>query len=332
MAKKEDMIGQIDEDIKNGTFANVYLLYGEETYLVRQYRDKLKNALLPEGDTMNYSYFEGKDTSAEEIIDLAETMPFFSDRRLLLLENTGFFKNSNDKMAEYIKTVPEATVMVFAEKEVDRRNRLYKAVKASGKALEAIPPGEDVLIRWIGQRLKKENITMKRQALQLFLSKTDANMELIDKELEKLICYTSGRSSIEEEDVEEICASQVTNQIFQMIEALSMQKQKQALDLYYDLLALKEAPMRILFLIARQFRILWQIREMQKKHVDMKIMASKLGIPEFVVRKNISQASRFQTEHLKMYVKECVELEEAVKTGRLNDRMAVEIILCNLPA
>lgn len=332
MAKKEDMIGQIDEDIKNGTFANVYLLYGEETYLVRQYRDKLKNALLPEGDTMNYSYFEGKDTSAEEIIDLAETMPFFSDRRLLLLENTGFFKNSNDKMAEYIKTVPEATVMVFAEKEVDRRNRLYKAVKASGKALEAIPPGEDVLIRWIGQRLKKENITMKRQALQLFLSKTDANMELIDKELEKLICYTSGRSSIEAEDVEEICASQVTNQIFQMIEALSMQKQKQALDLYYDLLALKEAPMRILFLIARQFRILWQIREMQKKHVDMKTMASKLGIPEFVVRKNISQASRFQTEHLKTYVKECVELEEAVKTGRLNARMAVEIILCNLPA
>ncbi len=331
MAKKEDMIGQIDEDIKNGTFANVYLLYGEETYLVRQYRDKLKKALLPEDDTFNYSYFEGKDTAAEEVIDLAETMPFFSDRRLILLENTGFFKNANEKMAEYVKEVPEATVLVFAEKEVDRRGKLYKAVKAAGRALEALTPGEDVLIRWIGQKLKKENVTMKRQALQLFLAKTDADMERMDKELEKLICYTSGRSSIEAEDVEEICTSQVTNQIFQMIEALSMQKQKQALDLYYDLLALKEAPMRILFLIARQFRILWQIREMQKKHVDTKTMASKLGIPEFAVRKNISQASRFQTAHLKAYVKHCVELEEAVKPGRLTDRMAVEMVLCSLP-
>ena len=81
------------EDIKTQNFKQAYLLYGEEAYLKHQYKNKLKNALLPEDDTMNFSRFEGKGTEIPKVIDLAETMPFFADRRVILLENTGFFKN-----------------------------------------------------------------------------------------------------------------------------------------------------------------------------------------------------------------------------------------------
>lgn len=328
MAKKEDTLKQVEEDIKSGAFANVYLLYGTESYLIRQYRDKLKDALIPAGDTMNFSSFEGKDTDCGKLIDLAETMPFFAERRLILIENSGYFKNTPEKMPDYVKTLPPATVLLFVEQEVDRRGKMYKAVRETGRAVEVGPPGEAILVRWIGQRLKKEEKTMTRQALQLLLSKTGADMEIIDKELEKLLCYTYGRAQIGEQDVEEICVNQVENRIFQMIDALSMQKKKQALELYYDLLALKEAPMRILYLIARQFRILWQIREMQRKRISTREMASRLGIPEFAVRKNISQASKFQKADLKAAVASCVELEEAVKTGQLNDKIAVELVLC----
>lgn len=82
----------IDEDIKRGQFAQVYLLYGEEAYLKKQYKDKLKHAMVPEGDTMNFSAFEGKSINPKEIIDLAETLPFFADRRVILIENSGFFQ------------------------------------------------------------------------------------------------------------------------------------------------------------------------------------------------------------------------------------------------
>ena len=93
----------IDEDIKSGEFKNIYLLYGEEVYLKRQYKDKLIKSLTNEGDTMNFSSYEGKDINPKEIIDLAETMPFLAERRVILVENSGFFKNTCEELAEYAK-------------------------------------------------------------------------------------------------------------------------------------------------------------------------------------------------------------------------------------
>ena len=90
----------IDEDIKNGTFRQLYLLYGEEVYLKKQYKDKLVKAMTTEGDTMNFSAFEGKDTVTGQLIDLAETLPFFAERRVILVEDSGFFKSSNDLLSD----------------------------------------------------------------------------------------------------------------------------------------------------------------------------------------------------------------------------------------
>ena len=81
----------IDEDIKTGQFKQIYLLYGNEAYLKKQYKDKLKKAMADAEDTMNFSAFEGKDINVKEVIDLAETLPFFAERRVILIENSGFF-------------------------------------------------------------------------------------------------------------------------------------------------------------------------------------------------------------------------------------------------
>ena len=82
----------LNEDIKTGNFKPVYLLYGEEAYLKKQYRDRITKAIFPDGDTVNYAYYEGKGINPGELIDLAETMPFFAKRRLIVVENSGFLK------------------------------------------------------------------------------------------------------------------------------------------------------------------------------------------------------------------------------------------------
>ena len=105
----------IDNDIKTGQLKQVYLLYGEEQYLIRQYRDKLKKAMVAEDDTMNFSSFEGNDINQKEIIDLAETLPFFADRRMILIEDSGLFKKSAEELAHYMASVPETTCFVFVE-------------------------------------------------------------------------------------------------------------------------------------------------------------------------------------------------------------------------
>ena len=270
----------IDEDIKTGQFQNVYLLYGEEAYLKRQYKEKLLKAMVTQGDTMNFSAYEGKDIVQGELIDLAETLPFFAERRVILVEDSGFFKNSSEELAAYIPEVAESTCFIFVESEVDKRNKLYKQVKKSGRIVCFERQNDEILMRWVGGRLKKEGKAMTRAAYQRFITKTGNDMENIDRELEKLICYCMDRETIEEEQVEAICVEQTENKIFEMINAISEKRQKQALDLYYDLLTLKEPPMRILFLILRQFQKLMLIKELSGQGADSRTIASKAGMPE----------------------------------------------------
>lgn len=87
-------------------------------------------------------------------------------------------------------------------------------------------------------------------------------MENLEKELEKLFCYCMGKEEIEISDIEAICTTQITNKIFDMVEAVAMKNQKKALDYYYDLLALKEPPMRILYLLTRQFKLLLEVKDL----------------------------------------------------------------------
>lgn len=328
----------IDEAIKTGNLKQVYLLYGEEGYLKKQYRDKLKNALTASGGMqsadgdMNFSAFEGKDINPRAIIDLAETLPFFAERRVILIENSGFFKSACEELAEYLPQVAASTYFIFVEEEVDKRSKMYKTVKKDGGIVEFATQSEELLTRWILSRLKKEGKNITGNVMQLFLSKTGTDMGNIDQELEKLICYTMEKNVIEAADVEAIATEQTVNKIFDMVSAVADHNQRRALDLYYDLLTLKEPPMRILYLITRQFQILLNIRDMSSRGFDNQTMAQKAGIPPFAVRRNVTQAKGFTIAKLKQALFEGAELEEAVKTGRMNDRLAVELFIVRYSA
>lgn len=317
----------IDNDIKQGQLKNMYLLYGEERYLVRQYKDKLVKALNPNGDTMNFSSYEGDGIVVQEIIDLAETLPFFADRRLILLENSKLFKKGGEQMAEYLETIPESTCIVFVEEEVEKRSAMYKVVSGNGRAVEFVKQTDEVLLRWISARLRKEGKNITQAAYRSFITKTGTDMGNIERELEKLICYTMEKEVIEPEDVEAVTTEQISNKVFEMVDALAAHRQKQAMDLYFDLLALREAPMRILYLLTKQFQILLTVKVMTNQGFGAKDIAVKAGCPEWAVKKYVGQAKSFSPEQMKQAIEDAVTYEEAVKTGYMNDRMAVELFI-----
>jgi len=315
------------EDLKINKFKNMYLLYGEESYLKRLYKNKLKEAMVAPDDTMNFSYFEGKGINPNEVIDLAETMPFFADKRVIIIENSGFFKEKCDSIADYLDSPSESTNFVFVEAEVDKRGRLFKKIKDKGRAVELNFQDENSLTRWILGQLNKEGKKITQSAMQLFLTKTGPEMENIHKELEKLVCYVGERDNITIEDIETICTTKVTNNIFDMVSAVADKRQKKALELYYDLLALKEPPMRILFLITRQFNLLLQVKDLNRLGFHSNDIAKKIGLPGFVVNKYITQSSKFTITWLKEALNLCADSEEAVKTGRMNDVMSLELLI-----
>lgn len=323
---------KLAEEIKSGQLKQVYVLYGEEAYLRNQYRDRLKEALLGGGDPMNLHCFEGKDVRAGDVIDLAETLPFLAERRVIVLENSGLFAHGGEDLAAYLSAPAETVSFVFVESAVDKRSRLYKAATARGRAIEFATQDEAVLKRWILGFLKKENKNITERDLNLFLDKTGSDMENIRGELEKLLCYCMDADVITAQDIEEICTKQVSSQIFDMINAVAERRQETAMALYYDLLTLKEPPMRILYLITRQFNLLLQVKELKNKGYGAAAIGEKVGLAGFIAKKYAAQAAKFREADLRRALTDCVETEEAVKTGRMNDVMSVELLIVKYSA
>lgn len=317
----------LNEDLKSGKLAPIYLLYGEEAYLKRQYKERLGRTLIPELEGMNYSYYEGKGISAGEVIDQAETLPFFAEHRLIIIENSGFFKSAEPEFAEYIKTMDTQTYFIFVETEVDKRNRLYKAVQQKGKVVELARQTEATLVKWIAGMVKKEGQNISGEVIHHFVAKVGMDMEHIQNELEKVFAYTMDRENITREDIDAICTVQISNHIFDMVDAVAYKQQAKALDYYYDLLALKEPPMRILYLLSRQFKIILQVKELAKSGYPYKKIAEDIRIPSFTVSKYQNQAKAFRKSELKEILEMSANTEEQVKTGRLNDVIGVELFI-----
>ena len=321
---------EISSNIKNGQFHRAYLLYGPEVYLRKQLRDRLLGALVAPEEEINFTRFEGKGTEEGSVIAQAETMPFFAERRVLLIEDSGFFKNKTEELAEYLAEIPAYAVLIFSESEVDKRTRTFKAMQKAGHIVECAEQHEDVLIRWILSRLKKEKKNITQKTMQHFLHMTGADMTRIDNELEKLLCYCAEKEVITDADVDAVCTAQVTNQIFEMVRLVTEHRQKEALDLYYDLLSLKERPMGILFLIGRQFNQLLQIGGMRREGMSQNDIASVIRIPPFAVRRSLGLAEKYSEAQLHEILEKLTQMEEDVKTGRLDETLSVELAIVGL--
>ena len=318
---------RILDDIKNSDIRQVYLLYGTEKHLASLYKDKLLKHIVPDNDMMNYTVFSEKTATEEAIIDQCETVPFFSDRRIILIENSGFFNEKKDKLAAYLAALPPYVVLIFFEDSVDKRGKLCKAANKYERVIEFTPLSENELATWAARVLKQNNKVIRKSTLSFLLSNIGTDMTYISSELEKLISYTGDREEVTVEDVEQVSSFLTENKIFEMISDIANNKKKDALDKYYDLLTLKEPPIRILFLIVRQYTQFLKIKEMLSYTRDERSIAQALGIHPYAVKKNLPLSKSYSYEKLKKILEELAHIEESVKSGLITDKLSIELII-----
>lgn len=316
----------IKEHIKAKSYKQFYLLYGSEEYLKKLYRDKLKTAILEDGSDMNYSYFEGKDVDPRKVSEAAQTLPFFSDYRLIIIENSGLFK-AQSELSELLEMVPASTILVFVESEIDKRSKLFKLVRDKGNVSEMNGLDEKNLKLFVVSLLEQEGKKISEATTQYLLEKTGTDMMNICSEVEKIISYTYGRVVIVPEDIDAVVTTQITGKIFLMIDAIGSKQSNKALALYYDLLSVREKPMSILYLITRHFNILLQAKDLQASGFGGPTISEKIGIPPFSVNKYLGQAKNFTSQRLKEALEFGAEIEEQVKTGRMIEKIGVELFI-----
>ena len=318
---------KLNADMKTGNFEHVYLFCGDETFLKRSYKNRMKAAVCG-GNDMNLSCYEGKDIDEGNVIDTAESMPFFAEHRLIVIENSGWLKSSHERIAEYLGHINESTVILFIEEEADKRNKVYKRIKEHGYICEMNHPTPKELSSWAAGILAREGRSITAGDMDIFLSRTGNDMERIRTELDKLISYTEGRDRITEEDITAITSETEVGRVFDMVRAITDRKTEEAMALYEDLLALKEPPLRIIFLIARQFNQLLVIKDLLSAGKGRDDIAAAMKLTPYIAGKLIQQVRPYDRNTLLSFVDRCISLEEAVKKGDLPDRLAVELMIC----
>ncbi len=323
---------ELINDIKTGSFRRVYLLYGPEDYLKFLWRDRLVSALIPDGNSMNLNVWSGASVSEGAVIDQAETLPFFSDRRVIRLDHTGFFERQTELLPDYIKSLPDYLTIVFTEDKPDKRGRLYKAVQKYGLCAEFAEQPEAVLEKWVLQLLSAGDLRIRKLDMAYFLERTGPDMTHIGLEADKLIHYCRGAGEVSREAIDAVTTDRTENRIFDMITAVTEHRQRDAMKLYSDLLSLREPPMRILYLIAMQYRRLLLVRELDSEGLGQARIAAAAGMQPFAVRKSLPLAKRYTAEQLKAASELCAVLEEDVKNGRIGDNLCVELLILKLSA
>ncbi len=290
-------------------------------------KDRLIAALVNEGDLMNLSVFEGKKIDEMQVVEMAKTLPFFAEHRLIVLDETELGKKCSDAFLEGIKDLPDTTVMIFIEKTIDKRSKIYKYIHKNGYVGEMSIQDEKQLMLWMAGLLKKEEKQITTSNASYFLHRVGTDMNTIRNEINKLISYTAGRKEITKKDIEDICSEEVTAKIFEMLEAIMAKQQKNALRLYEQLLEQKEPPLKVLALLVRQCNQLIIVNSMTQRRISNKDIASKAGIHPFVVKKLQRQGNRYPIKRLQEMVLACGQTDEGIKTGKYNDRIGVELLI-----
>lgn len=318
----------IRENIKNNTFSQLYLLYGEDDYMKNLYKNKLKNALLNGSDEMNYSYFCDK-VDVNAVKDIATTLPFFHDKRIIFIQNSNMFKEAND-LADFLPTMPDTTYFVFIEESIDKRNKLYKYVKANGHVVEMNGLTEYELIAFVKSQLNQYNKNISDYDAKYMLDKIGYDMNTICNECLKVISYAGESDTISKSHIDSICIATLENKIFEMLDCIASGNKDRALVLYNNLIALKEAPIKILSLITRHYNILYKLYYANKANISSNEAASSIGIPPFAIKKYSYQLKKYSSEKLKEILNTCLEIEEKSKSGRIDPQVGVEMIIVGL--
>ena len=166
---------EIRRQIKEQDFQRVYLLTGDENYLILQAKELLVHAMVAEGDEMNYAVFEDSKIDLQQLRELAMTYPLFATKRVLVLDRTGIFKSGKDAFVEILQALPETTCVIICEPEVDKRSKAYKWIKKNGYVGEFLKKDqtEKVLMRWVAALLGKEKKKIRESDVRLFLERGD---------------------------------------------------------------------------------------------------------------------------------------------------------------
>jgi DNA polymerase-3 subunit delta len=323
-------------EIRAGKIRPIYLLYGSETYMETAVIDALRQAICtPETEMFNYQVVEAGPGQVAQGIGLCQTMPFLAERRLVVLRELPLLsakrkKGDSDAESETADAgdddtealiryaanpVSFTTLVITAGESVDTRRRATKALLGAGPAIECKPMKEPEAAAWAQDQAGRLGSRMGLEAATLLVDKVGTDLRAIMSELEKLQMYVGAGKEIRSQDVETLVPGSGQSSIFDLVDALGDRAAANALRVLDKMLLYGEPPLRILFMITRQVRMILLTRTLENRRMHPKDAAARVGVPPFLFQKLQRQARRFSRQELVRAMERLLQADLALKSG-----------------
>ncbi|GKV68026.1 hypothetical protein NCCP2716_05240 [Sporosarcina sp. NCCP-2716] len=290
------------KEIEKNPGQSVYLLTGSEQYLLQQTTEKIITRM-PEVTAEDVLYFDLDEVPVSAVIEEADTLPFFSGRKVIVAKNASFLRakergkekidHPTDLLAEWLKQPsPTATVIFIAPYEkLDARKKITKQMMASAKVIEANKlTGSDLTV-WIQQQAKSLDLTITRETADHLVGTAGENMMQLSKEIEKIAAYMDGAGTITEDVIDLLVPRSPETEIFRLTDAYVSGNRAKTLAVYHDLLRSGEEPIAMASLIAGQVRLMLHVGSLKKKGYHQQQIASTLNVHPYRVK--LVMSSRF---------------------------------------
>lgn len=303
----------------------VYLLYGTKDFEIEEEIKKLSKDI----DEMNISKYDLNNDMLSLALEDAKTMSLFGDKKLVIVDNANMFTGSTSKdselIEEYLNHINENTtlVLIVHNDKLDTRKKITKLIKKVGKVQEF---NDELDTTSLVRRLFKDyNIDYK--TIQLFIDRVGNNPLIIQSEINKIKIYKDNDKNITEEDILNLTAKLIEIDIFKLIDYIVRKNKEKALELYYEMLKMNEEPIKIVVILANQFRIMYQSKELLKKGYSEKDIASTLKIHPYRVKLAIQNSRNYTSDILLKNLNALADIDIGIKTGTINKDLALELFI-----
>jgi len=335
------VLSKIKNDIKQQNIAPLYLLYGTESFLINETRQFIiSHAISPDEVEFNISQYDLEETPIELAIEDAETLPFLGEKKIVVLKNPVFLTAEKTKekiehhvkaLERYIESPSPFTVLIFIAnyEKLDDRKKITKLLKKHAVVLEAKKFNDEEIKSWLKGLVKSYQLKISEEAAELLIGLIGPNLTMLANELEKISLFVDDEE-INEEVIYKVVSKSLEQNIFSLVDYVIKKDVKKAIELYQDLLKVNEDPIKILAILANQFRMIYQTKAYIEKGYSPQQIASYLKVHPYRIKIASQQAKLFKEQELLRVINELADADYDMKTGRGNKERILELILLKL--
>lgn len=325
MAKENPLIN-LRKGLKEKKYERLYVFYGEEVYLKELYIKKLLELVPNDGfEEFNRIIIDSKEASLSEVADTLEGFPMMSDRRVILIENSGIFKSAAQEAKDFytkaFEKLSEDTILIFSETEIDKRSVLYKAAAKKGMVVNFETLSFPDVVAFVQREVKELGGSIQKDTAEYLVNICDSGLSSVKNEILKLV---SANKEITKTDIDRLTSKSLQIKVFDLCDFLMEGKTEEALKLTEDLKTVKESPFKLLYILFGTFDKMLKARLSEKEGIPYRDIVSELGVSPFIAKKYIKGAGAFSEEELILMVTKAAETDLAIKQGRVDEWTAFE--------